>query len=356
MRILLVALCLASFAGCGKNENSVNLNAKPSRAARAGCEWMPFEARGLGVTLQVEKCQDSNYRFSEEGGGIVMADADGARTKIIEVMTKRAVQPVEAAIREQVQSRLPDKERMGCVIGPSTRVKVEGVTVLELAPGGAYAEEVKKIKNDAPATLVCGDYGQQDAVTFFAAQPAATKTRFAFVRAAGPGGGYDETTVRFAPDSVAAEALEGVSVTSLAVAERMAAAVESRMQKLDKRTGQFALDDSSITWTAFIEGGKPVMIVETLESGDRGSGSLRYFFSDGKLYYVRESSLLPAEAMKKEQAPVLKALAFNASGAMVEGRKTVNGKAAELTRTDSDGAVSHGAELYKRASAGARAD
>ena len=357
MKLLLVALCLTSLAGCAKKENSSVTIAKPSRAARAGCEWTPFEAKGLGLALQVEKCQSSPVSFSEEGGAVVMTDASGGKTRILEVMTKRAVQPVEAAIREQVQSRLADKERMGCVIGPSARVKIEGVMVLELAPGGAYVEEAKKIRNDAPSTLVCGEYGFQDAVTFFVAQPDTTKTRFAFVKAAGTAGGYDETTVRFAPDSVASEALKGVSVTSLAVAERMAASVEARMKDLDKRTGQFSTSDSSVTWTAFVEDGKPVMIVETLERGDGGSGSARYFYNDGKVYYVRETSLLPAEAMKQEQAPLLKALAFDASGAMVGGRKTVSGKSTELAKSDSESAISRGADLYKRTIAGrARAE
>lgn len=336
-------------AGCGKKEPGA-APPKPARAAADGCEWASFEAKALGVSLLYEKCQTERYRYAEEGSAVVVRRlADGAQWPIVEVFTKREMQPVEGAIREQFISALSDKERLGCVVAPSRQITVDGLRTLEIVPGPQYAAEVARLREKEPVA-VCGDYGDALSLRFFLYQPEATKTRFAFVHAGQERPPFDETSVRMLPDSTADAAAQGLPITSLVLAERYAAGVEARLNKLARKTGDYLRDDVNVSWAAFREDGRIVLIVEMQERGDEGSGSFRYFFRDGSLALVRESSLgpVPSGSSRQQQAEILQVLAFSPEGKLAGGRKTVNGKAQIIEAAEEEAARARAADLLKR--------
>lgn len=340
----------ALLAGCGKKEPGAQ-PAKPSRAAADGCEWAAFEAAGLGVSLLYEKCRPERVSLVEDANAVVMRSAgDGAAWPVVEVFTKRELQPVEGAIREQFISALNDQERLGCVVAPSPRVRVDGLRTLEIVPGPQYAAEAAKLREQESAAA-CGDYGGAMGLRFFVYQPEVTKTRFAFVNAGKDRPLFDETSIRMLPDTVANAAVKDLPITSLALAERYAAGIEARLDKLAKKTGEYHVDDDIITWAAFRDGGQIVLIVEMQEKGDDGSGSFRYFFRNGELALVRESSLgpTPEGRQRHTQAEILKTLAFGPGGKLAGGRKTVNGKAATIESAEEEAARARAADLMKRA-------
>lgn len=336
-------------AGCGNKEPGA-APPKPARAAAEGCEWAPYEAKALGVSLLYEKCQTERYSIAEQGGAIwVRRVTDNAQWPIVEVFTKRAMQPVEGAIREQFISALSDKERLGCVVAPSRQIAVDGLRTLEIVPGPQYAAEVARLREKEPVA-VCGGYGDAASLRFFLYQPDVTTTRFAFVHAGPEQPPFEATSVRLLPDSVADAAARNLPITNLALAERYAAGIEARLNKLAKKTGQYLLDDVNISWAAFRDGGQIVLIVEMQERGDEGSGSFRYFFRDGRLVLVRESSLGPVASgrSRQQQAEILKTLAFSPEGKLAEGRKTVNGKAEIIEAAEEEAARARAADLLKR--------
>jgi hypothetical protein len=342
------ALCLA---GCGKKEAAAPAPPKPSRAAADGCEWAAFEAKALGVSLLYEKCQDGRFSLAEEGNAVVLrrAGEDAPRT-IVEVFTKREMQPAEGAIREQFISLLSDKERLGCAVTPSPRMRLQDVRTYEIVPGPQYAAEAAKLREKEPAAAVCGSYGDSGGLRFFLYQPEATKIRFAFVDASLERAPFDETSVRLLPDSVADAAVRDLPITSLPLAERYAAGVEGRLDKLAKKTGQFLADGKNVSWAAFRDGGQIVLIVELSEQEEDGSASIRYFFRDGRLALVREASLGPAPAVRSRgaQQEILQILAFTPEGRLAGGRRTVSGKGEEVSAAAAESAAARAAELLKR--------
>ena len=342
------ALCLAA---CGKKEAAAPAPPKPSRAAADGCEWAAFEAKALGVSLLYEKCQDGRFLLAEEGNAVVLrrAGEDAPRT-IVEVFTKREMQPVESAIREQFISMLSDKERLGCAVAPSPRMRLQDVRTYEIVPGPQYAAEAAKLREKEPGAAVCGSYGDSGGLRFFIHQPEMTKVRFAFVDASLERAPFDETSVRLLPDSVADAAVRDLPITSLPLAERYAAGVEGRLDKLAKKTGQFLADGKNVSWAAFRDGGQIVLIAELREREDDGSSSFRYFFRGGRLALVREASLAPAPGAQSRSAQqeILQTLAFSPEGKLAGGRRTVGGKGVEVSAAEAESLAARAAELLKR--------
>lgn len=348
--LLTLLAAAALMAGCGKQGPGLQ-PAKPSRAAADGCAWATFEAAAPGVSLLYEKCQEERFTFVAEANTIVMRRAaDGASWPIVEVFTKREMQPVEGAIREQFISALDGNERSGCVAAPSPQVRVDALRTFEIIPAPQYAAEVAKLREKGPVP-VCGEYGDAMSLRFFVYQPEVTKTRFAFVNAGKDRPLFDETSIRFLPDAVANAAVKDLPITSLTLAERYAAGIEARLDKLAKKTGEYHIEEDIISWAAFRDGGQIVLIVEMREKGDNGSGSFRYFFRDGELALVREASLgpLPQGGKRDPQTETLKALAFSPGGKLAGGRKTVNGKAEAIDAAEDEGARARAADLLKRA-------
>jgi hypothetical protein len=339
---------LALLCACGSKDPAAP--ATPSRAAADGCEWAPFEARGLGVSLLYEKCREERFALAEEGNAIVLKPAGGGEAqRIVEVFTKREMQPIDGAIREQFVSGLEEKERIGCAVQPSPRMRINGLQTLQILPGSQYAVEVEKRREAGPAA-VCGDHGDDQSLRFFLYQPEVTKIRFAYVDAGQDHLWFDETSVRMLPDEVADAAVRELPIESLPLAERYAATVEGRLDKLARKTGQYVDGEHNFTWAAFREGSAIVLIVEQAERGEQGSGSIRYFFKDGKLALARESSLgaVPHGNARGTQPEILRVLAFAPDGRVVSSRQTINGKGVPLAESEAGEALARASGLLKR--------
>lgn len=358
MKVLIMAVCAVLACGCSakRGQGGEAVVAKPSRAASAGCEWTTLEAKAAGISLLVEKCQQARYSFEATAAGVSMKSLpDGALVPIVTVLSKRMIQPVRGAIRDQFVNGLSDKQRMGCSVEPVKRAEIEGVEQLEIRPAGSYVREADELRVRDAAFRPCGEYGEGDGVIFYVSQPEVTRTRFAMVHARREGGPWDELSVRFLKDDVADAALQGVPVTNLAVAERLAGAMEAKIDGYQKKTGQTVVGDTNATWTAFLENGKPVMIVEVQDAGDAGSGSLRYFFRDGKLFFHRQSLLRPQARTAQTKGghgamdSWLVAMAFGGNGKLLEGRLSVNGQAVDVREADVTDAQARANALVKRA-------
>jgi hypothetical protein len=351
MKQLALLVLLAALAGCGGKPTAAE-PAKPSRAASEGCEWATFEAPGLGVSLLYEKCREERFTLAEEGNAVVLTPAGGDAARIVEVFTKREMQPFDAALREQFIAILDEKERLGCVAVPSSRIRIGGLQTVEIAPGGAYAMEVAKRREQGPAA-VCGAYGDHESLRYFLYQPEVTKIRFAFVDASQERVWFDETSVRMLPDAVANAAVSERAIDSLPLAERYAATVEGRLDKLARKTGQYAEDEISVSWAAFRDGGAVVMVVEQVERGEDGSGSIRYFYRDGKLVLARESSLgaVPGGRSRHQQTEILKVMAFGVDGTLLGGRKTVDGRGQVIEAAEEQAVRERAAEMLRRVQA-----
>lgn len=339
---------LALLCACGSKDPAA-APATPSRAAADGCEWAPFEARGLGVSLLFEKCREERFTLAERDNAIVLEPVEGAPARIVEVFTKREMQPIDAAIREQFVSRLEEKERLGCVVSPSPRMRIGGLQTLQIVPGPQYAAEVAKRRESGPAA-VCGDHGDDESLRFFLYQPEVTKIRFAFVDASQARVWFDETSVRMLPDDTANAAVRELPINSLPLAERYAATVEGRLDKFARKTGQFNENEVNTTWVAFRDGQAIVLIVEQQERGDEGSGSIRYFFREGKLALAREASLGPTPTARSrgQQAEILKVMGFDPEGRLAGARKSVNGVAQVVEAAEAEAVRGRAADLLKR--------
>jgi hypothetical protein len=348
-QIAIIAL-LALAAGCGGRKDAALEPAKPSRAASEGCAWATFESAALGVSLLYEKCVEQRFTLVEQGSAIVLQDASQAAPwPIVEVFTKREMQPIEGALREQFVSVLDELERLGCIVEASSRIRIDALRTLEIVPGGSYAAEIEKLREQGPVTA-CGDYGDHASLRFFVYQPEVTRTRFAFVDASRDRLWFDETSIRMLPDTLANAAVQDRPIDSLPLAERYAATIESRLDRLARKTGDLIEDQHTITWAAFRDGGKLVLIVEQQERGEDGSSSIRYFFRDGTLVLVRESSLGPAPAGRSRhtQSEILKVLAFRPDGQLAGGRKSVNSKAEVIEAAEEQAARQRAGLLLTR--------
>lgn len=352
MKQFAVVLLLAIAAGCSGKKDAAPEPPKPSRAASEGCEWATYEARGLGVSFFYEKCRQPGFALSEEGNAVVLrpAGTDEAH-RIVEVFTKRQMQPIEGAIREQFITVLAEKERTGCVVAPSPGMTIENLRTLAIIPGGEYEAEVARMREKGPVAA-CGDHGDNGALRFFVSQPEVTRTRFAFVDASQKKPWFDETSVRLMPDEVADAAVRDLPVTSLPLAERYAAQVEGRLDQLARKTGEFVEEQTTTTWAAFRDGAEVVLIVEQQERGDEGSASTRYFFRRGSLVLARGSGLGATHAGgRAPQAEILRAIAYGAEGAPVGARKSVSGKAAALEAGEEQAVQKRAALLLQRVQA-----
>jgi hypothetical protein len=160
-----------------------------SRAPRAGCAWRPFADAMLGLRLLVESCAEgvAGSRFTTRGAEIVDVSGvgEGERgTPVIQVFSKPAGTPMDAAIRARFFPEMVPRMRAGCRI---IRIRFEngdepdGRETWEILPTEKYQENTAKWRAAEPAAMVCGPYGQRNGRGYFEFHPAKSKTRYLFV-------------------------------------------------------------------------------------------------------------------------------------------------------------------------------
>jgi hypothetical protein len=182
------------------------LAAEPSRHADRGCAWKPFESAELGIKLLVEDCTDprAHYVFSAKDGWVEQHRPSDETTygspRVIQVLSKPADQPIEAAIREQFIATMTDKEaKASCTVARAkqTGVKGAGKQVFELVPTGAYAKKIERELRKEPRDFGCGEYGKGQSTVYFEYHPAESKTRFLWVDAGQEAPLFDENSLAF---------------------------------------------------------------------------------------------------------------------------------------------------------------
>lgn len=177
-----------------------------SRAPRAGCGWRPFSDATLGIRLLVESCAPgaSAAHFAARGAEIVdIADGDDARgTPVVQVFSKPALEPIDAAIRARFFPQMVPRMRAGCRVRrgassdpgdpPSADASPE---TWEIVPTESYQEATAKWRAAEPNAMVCGPYGQRNGRGYFEFHPDVSTTRYLFVWLGADAPRFDEQSI-----------------------------------------------------------------------------------------------------------------------------------------------------------------
>lgn len=351
-RALPVIALLLTAPACRRAEpiGSDNGPIRPSREPRSGCSWEEWKAPHLGVRLLHEKCSQDSTELAEVSNTIEIRPTGQPRgTVIIEVFAKLPAQTLDAAIRERFLTRLNDDGRAGCKVeSPSHRAPRWPLEIksYELAPTQPYAERLKQ--TGANTAQPCGDHGAQAQLTFFLGQMGVAH-RMVYVHAGEQPQGWDPHSVRMLPDEEIEAALESLNVTDLVMAELVAGPIDARLPGMTKKDGRWSEGDAASTFTAFSRDGKLQAIVEQTDLGDSGNTSFRYYFRDGKLFFVRGSELrTPKKGNDARQDIILKRVAYREKDQVLEARQVVNGVSSALPNGDAASLAAHVAALRKR--------
>lgn len=203
VRCLLTLLLLApTFAS-----SAPRAPASPSRPASSGCQWAPFESSALGLRLLVEQCNEpsSRYVFSTAGNRLEQHRPADDRTfgshVVLEIFSKSPAQSITQAIEQQFIAKLPRKARASCKVKALDSPQLgAGKQAFTLVPTGDYAKAINEELQQYPRDFGCGDYGKDQAETYFEYHPAESKTRFAFVVYGFDEPLFDEKSLEFLPD------------------------------------------------------------------------------------------------------------------------------------------------------------
>jgi hypothetical protein len=189
---------LLLLAGCG----GVTAVKQASRPASPGCQWTPLEDSQLGLALLVEQCEGPLARkWLVEDSVLREATMQGEAGKgmpVIEVFAKPADQPVEEAIREKIVAALPPEQRAGCVVRSANKEKTPEwePQKWKIVPSGEYLIRARQLQVTEPGVEVCGPYGEMEALNYFEARPAESRTKYWFVRAGQGKPMFDEQSIR----------------------------------------------------------------------------------------------------------------------------------------------------------------
>jgi hypothetical protein len=161
----------------------------PSRAPEPGCTWKPFESSQLDIGLLVQSCsqKDLQYVFSAKGNWLTMRRPSDPATfnspYIIQVFSKPADQPIEAAIRARFITNLKGEARESCQVRPlsPSPLNDKRKQVFEIVPTGAYKQRIMKELQQEPRDFGCGNHGKQQGSVYFEYHPEESQTTYLFV-------------------------------------------------------------------------------------------------------------------------------------------------------------------------------
>jgi len=344
-KIILTGLLCAALTGCNRDSGVTEM--KPSRAAQSGCQWVEGGDSALGVKFLIEDCGGKRPAVTRKAN-VIEIGPSGAR---IEVYGKHFAQPAVAAIKEQFLSRLSPKERTLCIV----KARPEGVTIPQamqafaIVPGPDYEAEAKARRDADPNAEVCGDHGQGPVQGFFLGEQGTSGGRLAYVRAGSGNTGFDPMSVRFETDKAMAGRLETLAPENLATAELLAFTLEADLKRYKESRGQFTEGETETSFVLFSKDGAPAVLVGQFKVVDTTDGALRAYFSDGRLFLIRESLLATPDAAARRQTVTWKRLAFDGGGKLIDARKVVDGAAAELLSGEAEASVKAVEAMLKRA-------
>lgn len=200
------------LSGVVHADSTAGTEIKASRPAMEGCVWKPYQSQRLGIRLLFQECADPGQRYvlTENGDWLERHrpadDVIFGSHRIIRVFSKPASQSIEDTIRKNFIGRitLDDKReqaqaRKHCrvVETPDYRLKDEQKITLTLVPTGRYKKKIDKDLQDSPRDFGCGEYGMDQAGTYFEYHPTRTKTKYAFVIYGMDEPLFDENSIEF---------------------------------------------------------------------------------------------------------------------------------------------------------------
>lgn len=107
--------------------------------------------------------------------------------------------------------------------------------------------------------------------------------------------------------------------------------------------GTFRRGGNAARWRAFVRGGEVVLIEERVRAEGMGTSVGRYWFADGRLFlYARDER---REVSVADTAVLETRFAFDSAGALVDHRKTVEGRILRLAPIEARMVARHAAEL-----------
>lgn len=173
----------------------------------ADCSWKPFADKGLGVSLLVQDCPQPNahYVFSARGNRLEQHRPADDNTfggpLVLEMFRKKKSESIEQAIAAQFIASLPAEAQASCKVEALQRPGFgKDRLAFTLVPTGAYKAKIDKELEQEPRDFGCGEYGMDQATTYFEYHPGESQTRFAFVVYGMDEPLFDERSLVFLPD------------------------------------------------------------------------------------------------------------------------------------------------------------
>ncbi|HTM58104.1 MAG TPA: hypothetical protein VL123_06790 [Candidatus Udaeobacter sp.] len=144
-------------------------------------------------------------------------------------------------------------------------------------------------------------------------------------------------SIRTAADTAAA----GAHIDSAAVARAafvFADTLRSRMGAWQQVAGHVEMGGTISTWIAYLKGGEPRGIVETIAQPEVGTRRNEYFFEDGVLRVFTSRGPVALTVPAAERRPYELRIAFDAKGGAIGSWKVIGGRRDEVEPSEAAGA------------------
>ena len=144
-------------------------------------------------------------------------------------------------------------------------------------------------------------------------------------------------SLRTAADTVAANArVDTVKVSAAAFA--FADTMRSRMAAWQQVSGHVEVGGTVSTWIAYLRGGQPSSIVETIRQSGVGTRRNEYFFDEGHLRVFTSRGPWALTVPARERRPYDLRVAYDAKGDAISYTKVIGGKPVALDLSEAAGA------------------
>lgn len=136
---------------------------------------------------------------------------------------------------------------------------------------------------------------------------------------------------------------------SLQTVEHIAAEIDQRLTRLERKAGSFTAGEATSHYTAWFDVGELRKIEEQLNLGEYGTSTISYYFNNRSLFFYRE--LAQRSGMGRIGSSggdrVERAFAYDSVGQLVESRKMINGHPSPIEDYELMSIRNHTAELKR---------
>lgn len=136
---------------------------------------------------------------------------------------------------------------------------------------------------------------------------------------------------------------------SLQTVERIAAQIDGRLARWEKKTGSFTAGEATSRYTAWFDVGELRKIEEQLNLGEYGTAKISYYFNNRALFFYHENGQRSGMGRIGAGAGerIERAFAYDSIGQLVESRKLMNGQPAPIEDFELMSIRNHTAELKR---------